>query len=358
MSSLKCPVVQDLLISYADGETSRETADEIELHLKECDECSENLKSLKVAPAVLHKIEKTKPDRIEIMIVKRAINRLRLTAATLIVLSIFFGLGSAVLGSVFGMSQKAEVGRRAFNMLITMVRPGVMVYGSQLENKGIYSKIATQVVRRVGNSVIPVANQEARVSLLGNLTLTSGHERPPFSNLSLPFPLRPGFEFPKEVEKNTQFIALMPNGLEVEGVVSFKKNLTPEETDVLIKKYNGLVLTWAAFKTQSDEEIAESQKAGYIGHLFGFPVGDLGGGNILAASTSFTTELDWLGEKYEKTQGVMQYPRIDEAAAYVKKNGLLIYGGVVTGSSEAIKKLLQDENVRHIELGEIRMLKP
>lgn len=358
MSSLKCPVVQDLLISYVDGETSRETADEIELHLKECDKCNENLKSLQVAPAVLNKIEKTTPDRIEIMIVKRAINRLRLTAATLILLLIFFGLGSALLGSVFGMSQKAEDGRRAFNMLITMVRPGGIVYGSQLENKGIYSKITTQVVRRVGNSVIPVTNQEARVSLLGNVMLTAEHERLPFNNVSLPFPLRPGFEFPNEVEKTRQFIASMPNGLEVEGVVSFKKNLTPEETDVLIKKYNGLVLTWAAFKTQSDEAIAEAQKASYAGHLFGFPVGDFGGGDIQAAANSFTKELDWLGRQYEKTRGVMQYPRVDEAAEYVKKNGILVYGGVVTGPSETIKKLLQDENVRHIEPGEIRMLKP
>ena len=45
-SKRECEIIQDLLVSYADGVSNPETKKIVEKHLSECEECKEELKHI------------------------------------------------------------------------------------------------------------------------------------------------------------------------------------------------------------------------------------------------------------------------------------------------------------------------
>lgn len=354
MSIIQCSVVRDLMISYLDGETSTGTNQEVEQHLRECSECAGLYQHLKTVPKMLSGIKKSETQKEDTAIVIRAFNRLRITLSTIIVLWILFGLSSGMLGWAFGVNKKAEEGQRALRSLVGMTRPGVIINGVGTTNRGSYAYVWVEGNRQVGNFRIPVFKDEARVSLLGNLTLTRGgylHQN------NLPFPLKPVTETLPDykLQEKLKRIEKLPAGLEAEGVVSFKSYLNPEAVDSLLRKYDGLTLTWAAFRVKEER------------YSLGFPIVEFAArGNetvntgelVYQASRNFAEELQWLGTHEEKITGVAPYPRMSELAGYIKTHGMKIYGGVVIGSTDALKKLQHDENVMLIEPGEIGFITP
>ncbi len=152
-SMLSCEVVQDLLPTYVDGLASRETADLIEKHIEECDDCRAMLQHMKTAG-----VEDQNPDdrdRKEIDFLRKSRRKSKRAViigiiATLIIAAAAIGAKQFLIGSEYRGDLACDI-RAAGNSMSV----GVTAADSIHVIRGADFKMNDGVVRGSVRAVMP-----------------------------------------------------------------------------------------------------------------------------------------------------------------------------------------------------------
>lgn len=98
--TIGCEVIKDLLPSYIDGLTSKESSELVKSHLKKCDNCMGTYNSLKQSNFIMDDREENISDKIEIKLFKKIKLRFMTIISTLIISFLLIGITIGVYGNV------------------------------------------------------------------------------------------------------------------------------------------------------------------------------------------------------------------------------------------------------------------
>ena len=103
---LKCYIVKDLLPSYVDGMLGKETKDEVEQHLKECNDCRTDYEKMK--SPVKTQIPPTTNKEVDFL--KKVRRKAWWTAVCLFVIGILIGIAGIYIGETDDAPGAALIG--------------------------------------------------------------------------------------------------------------------------------------------------------------------------------------------------------------------------------------------------------
>lgn len=108
---MKCDIIRDLLPSYVDGLTSETSNEVIEEHIKECQECSKYLESMKKEVVSERYVEKTKQEVKEDIKPFKKIKRnmSQMIAVTVLICFGFFVVSLALYNSYYNVDGRRPV---------------------------------------------------------------------------------------------------------------------------------------------------------------------------------------------------------------------------------------------------------
>lgn len=334
MSPLICELAEDLLPLYHEGRLNPVTRQEVAEHLEKCPACREKLRNLeKLGGDILGQLNHAPRDaKRELNVVRRARRRLWAVIGILFWLYLLLVL---FFPAVYLLRDNREA-ERALALVTELTNPGMRIH-----RYGTYSTFFPPGPRIWVEAAGPLSaatlRQEARITWLGRLSL-AGLERWG----SLEFPLFPGDSYSSSlIDSQKEALQNLPKYYKAEAVISFHDYLTPVEVDRFMLGRE-LDPVWAAFDARQDD--------GRHYHV-GFSLAP--GQSFVQNSRRFEEEIEWLGQRYPLVKGVLAYPRVDLIAEFVQKEGVRVYGLIVTGAAGELKHLFEDESVRSVRLGEI-----
>ncbi|MDA8235744.1 MAG: anti sigma factor C-terminal domain-containing protein [Clostridia bacterium] len=360
MDKISCPITEDLMIAYLDGEVQEDTRHAVEDHLTDCPECQAKIKALKETPLNLSYLEaKSLSAEQEKTIVKKVISRFRWGMVTIISALILLYYGGSIFSAiVIGFSGGENFERMLFN-IIRFTNPGVSLRSGGINTGPWGVNLSWEGVREIGGSSILAMTVEARGSIFGNLTfskLEKGEPRYPKELTIIESKPKENTNHAYASKQRKQWEKLGQSFV-AEGVIYFNRYLTPKEVWDITSKYD-LRVTWFAI----DTGVSEREAFGYPDDLaFNLETADksLTQEELITESTKgFIKELQWLRPRIKKIKNYYGYhPNfdLDPIAEYIDKNGVRIYAILVTGPAEEINKLWQkEERVDYITPGEVR----
>ncbi|WP_404407011.1 anti sigma factor C-terminal domain-containing protein [Jeotgalibacillus malaysiensis] len=150
----------------------------------------------------------------------------------------------------------------------------------------------------------------------------------------------------------------LPEGTVSEIYVSLDRTVPVDEVDELLDDTDAKWL-WYAVDTGLDAA-AQGTEGGYLPPI-GYPAQT---GNNWSPynwqdqnDKQFMESLKFLSGYEEQATAIARakWLELDERIDYLEQNGLSAYGGVITGPSKELLKLRENEDVRTIRMGEVRL---
>ncbi len=150
---IPCDTIQDLMPSYVDGLASQATAEIIEEHVKDCDDCSVILRNMKAGEEAAQKPDDR--DRKEIDFLKKSRKRSRRAIAlgillTALVIIIPFGVKRYVIGSEYNGDMACDLNIDGNKMTV-----GVTAADSMHVIHGLEFSMEDGVARGKARAVVP-----------------------------------------------------------------------------------------------------------------------------------------------------------------------------------------------------------
>ncbi|KIL51535.1 hypothetical protein KP77_10470 [Jeotgalibacillus alimentarius] len=150
----------------------------------------------------------------------------------------------------------------------------------------------------------------------------------------------------------------LPEGTVAEVYVSLERTVPVDELNRVINDIDAKWL-WYAIDTGLDAE-ASGEDTGYLPPI-GYPAqtgNNWSPYNFQAPNDEqFMESLKFLAEYEEQATMIARakWLELDERIAFLEENGLNAYGGVVTGPAKELLKLRDNDDVRAIRTGEVRL---
>lgn len=303
-------------------------------------------------------------------------------ALTVIVMFFVFTIITGIITTNFysiGEPDRREIYRDVVESAIAITQPNIEL-GSGSTHLGVYFtlNIEGDLKKKVGGEYFIVGELEKKFLLsstgYGGVKYTLDKE------YHSPF-----FTYPNYNIMNSDWDKLdkLPEGTVAEAYISFDKFY---ETDEILKKfeYKEVKLLWFAVDTGIDDEdlgiykpigfpshpiwhhddmileSREEQKGKFlsksVSESWSSPsIEEYGSADIRNAN--FIKTLELLKEYESIAEKAVPFPRLDleRRLDYIYNNGVKIYGMVITGPSKEILKLKEEEWIRGVKLGEVRL---
>lgn len=151
-----------------------------------------------------------------------------------------------------------------------------------------------------------------------------------------------------------EILLSLPDSYVAEAHISFNEVYSVDEVSNFLP--NEAEPVWFAVDTGRDDSI---EGTNVVKRPFGFPVSTMNYWSTVFSSENnrsdaFLQALNSLSEHQDFTESLFSSNKlfIDERIHYIEENGGSVYGATVTGSVEDLRKLIDVEQVRNIEVGE------
>ncbi|SNS29225.1 Sigma factor regulator N-terminal [Anaerovirgula multivorans] len=376
---MKCSDVEKNWQEYLEGSLDMEKEKEIENHINSCKQCNNKLDNeLEKNTANTNDREEIIREEKQIKILKTAKwkNRFSTTASaisTVVVITLISGLLSGIFFGLGGRNSRAERMIQTANMVTELTMPNVTP-GSGGSNIKSFFRMESNVElrKRVGRE------EQSIGRLKSNMFFNWMNVERDWSDGSLDVKLY--FVYPEISEEifdegreiaawNT--LEILPEGTVSELAVSFDKSYSLEEAYNIFGEYD-LDLLWFAVDTGVETDLGRGEFISVTGGLLGFPhfahslvyEPESPGNHSMKVygdedkkTTAFIRGLEFLVENEAWAQkayrGNRNHLMLQERLDYVTKNGVKIYGVVVTGPTKELLSLKEVEEIRFPVVGEV-----
>ena len=173
--------------------------------------------------------------------------------------------------------------------------------------------------------------------------------------------IHPALHVPYEFKKEWEIVQNVPDGTVVEAYISFSNPIRPDDIrDINPGRDPDIDFLWLAVDTGVEKKVLDSE---------GLPVTPIGYpiykdpptwtpfDNRQDNSEVFKEILNHLENHEEQATKIARAKTLalDERIDYIQENGVNIYGAVVTGPASEIRKLQDNEYVRSLKVGEVKL---
>lgn len=384
---------KEKLRRYGEGTLADEDRDEVERELEKMEAyqayldelmgeekpASEEEKSIKFG-----KGKRNRPGK-EKKIIRRGKWKARISN-TLTVISAFliFLIVSSIITAVFyGTGERGETYRDVVSSAIAVSQPNTIVHLSSDSGPFFSMNLQGEIIKQIGDARINVGDYSMKF-LLGWPRIYSyswTYERSGTGNYFIYPTESQSAENRMDDSSEWEKLEKLPEGTVGEAYLSFEQFFT---TDELLKKFQhkNLELLWFAADTgPRTQEPVINDPLGFpstpIWHADDMKVtqeskkkwGWFGGGT---SRTSVSPSVDSYGDgelrnaNFLKTLHLMQEHKsiankvipfidLDDSISYLEKNGVRLYGAVVTGPVKELLKLKEEKWVSNIHVEEVRL---
>lgn len=305
------------------------------------------------------------------------------TLMTLLSLFIWFTFISAIGSAVYfskGNPDLTEVNKDVVESAIAVGYPNTGVHLSGSTGMYFNMKASGKMVKRVGDEPVEVGEVTASF-LFGWMRLSdiswSANETPPSGVF-----FYPGFQAANS-DSQWRKLEKLPEGTVAEAYVSYKKLYTTDEFLSMFsgkridpvwfavdngagtnERYGGMIMNPVGFPSlpvwhrgRDGEETKTSKNKGLVTQttsVISYPaVNVYGDGEI--RDKNFIDTLRILAQHKRAAKRLIPSVDMEATLEYVEKNGVKIYGAVVTGPTKEVLKLRQDPSVSAIHVGRVAL---
>lgn len=161
----------------------------------------------------------------------------------------------------------------------------------------------------------------------------------------------------KNVDSDWEILEHLPDGTVGEIYLSLNQVITPEELEKQLG--NHVEVRWVAVDTGLEDKIL--YEAGYSVAPIGYPLqvdtttwspfNGKDNEKVFLDSLKFLAKDEKTAEKISRARSLALKERIP----YIEKNGIQVYGGVVTGATPELRKLKDNNLIRVMKVGEVKL---
>ncbi|NPC92015.1 anti-sigma factor [Bacillus sp. WMMC1349] len=342
---------------YQNGELSDSEMLEVEKELEKLDEYQEILDhemqdenwDLTISP------EKQKA------ILRYGKNKSYMRISALAVLSTLMILPLCTLGSYlyYGLGGHDSRGNelvKTASITVAVTKPNIQVDTDALVNRVQLFGIKTEfpLKKQIGNVTKVVGNERIEMFFdqLKSPEINQYYQKLPKENRYFSYPT--GIK-EKSVAKAETILKKLPNGTVTEAFLSFDRPYPTGELYEKLKRYDIRIL-WNAIETEDDlKNHPYAEPIGFPGKDSNklFEVKDLGQNN----DEQFKKALSYMARhpQWVDTISGRKDLNIQKRIKFVEKNGVNVYGSVVTGPSKEIEQLIKKGPVKAVKLGEVEL---
>ena len=252
--------------------------------------------------------------------------------------------------------------------VIEITEPNMYVKRMELEEDiGFFSMdLNFDVFKRIGKEEYRVGEYDINYMLdqpefpERNLMLDRPHPEIPQRDHASFF-VHPSISVPYEFEREWDIVESLPDGTVVEAYVSFTDSMAPDEVREINPGLDpNIDFLWLAVDTGMESQIVDDQ---------GLPVTPMG--YPIYQDPPTWTPFDNRQDNEDVFMGILKNLQkneeqatkiaraktlaLDERVNYIEENGIEIYGAVVTGPAPEIRKLQDNDQVRSLKVGEVKL---
>ncbi|MEA4924311.1 MAG: anti sigma factor C-terminal domain-containing protein [Syntrophomonadaceae bacterium] len=393
---MNCDEYKELRDRYLQGNATMEEEQAMESHLESCAACRQLLDEDILNNEPLIKGSFSQPvsyaldERKQARILRRAKYKNRFSLA-LFLLALFIVLNIAgMLASSFYFNRGAENSRlyrvqKTAATLIEFTFPNVstqpeipapsppwyfssMGWGqNRLDIKPYFAAQGTYVLQKlVGKEPMSVGNLQVRQFfnfINSDWTWQDGAYKN-YLYFIYPTPNSAANDQRKQssspaAEEVWQTLTILPEGTVAEMAVSFDAPYRMEEIKEILKGYD-LNICWYAVYTGLEDSEDLNQRGEPLSAFHGvWGFSDFNQNPALDRQKYFADGMQFLAENQAAAQklcrGNPANLQLDKRNDYIQKNGIKVYGAVVTGPSKELLKLRELSAIRHPALGEVAL---
>ncbi|WP_340021852.1 anti-sigma factor [Paenibacillus sp. FSL K6-1096] len=320
----------------------------------------------------------------EKQIIRRGKWRARITNTwTVLSAVLIFTVISGIITTVFyNTGDRIDTYRDVVSSAIAVTRPNTTVHLSADVHNFFRMELSGNVLKQVGSERIQVGNYTQKFLLgLANIGKYNWMDERSGSGKLFYYPSAEGTDGGGDDSNQWKRLTKLPEGTVAEAYLSLDRLYT---TDELLKQLEPLNLQPVWFGADTGAEVRE----GVILYPLGFPYDPIWHADDMKRSEVTKEKTGWFssvstyssvspsveaygsGElrdaNFIKTLKLLQeHPRItrsaahinqlDDSVAYLERNGVKLYGAVVTGPVKELLKLREASWARHLQVGEVRL---
>ncbi|NRG26820.1 anti-sigma factor [Bacillus circulans] len=304
-------------------------------------------------------------DKDQQLIVRRGKVEARLTNILYSLTILLLIIPVATLGSYlyYGIGNKANDFIDIMEKTIYITKPNVSLEEMEIDSKiGFFNMdLSYDLYKRVGKKDVRIGDSKAHFTFsTPSFPDTSFITEKPFTEYrdeDKEVLFHPHRAIPYMVKQDETVLKGLPGGTVAEAFVSFDQLYTEKELFSEFPK--DLDLVWFAVDTGLEEKNL-SADGDYISPI-GYPAQEdpdnwspFNSDEI--NSKQFMEILTYLSKNQETAETIAERPlALPERIEYLQKNGIHIYGAVVTGPKESLVKLQDNDMVKGMKLGEVRL---
>lgn len=347
------------LLAYLHGELTEEEKKQLLRQLESNEEYSLRLEQLMFENLIEEREEKDirLDEQEQKAILRRSRWRYRFSNATftsfMIGVLVFIVFITSQVINYFWFWSASDTMQRTMSDMVQFTTPGVRVAGGGT-NGGLFLSINMQYAleERVGRENQRVGTVESKA--LFQLTNT----KMKWNNGQYPISLY--FKYPQadmriEGGRNTagwSTLEKLPEGTVAQMAISFSHLLTHDQYFEIAKKYE-LDTLWFAVATGQEQKTNEGGMLSK-GNIWGYNVEGLNYGDGITVNGEgerrakvYMNEMAYLLEQRQWSERIgkqLMYtdPKLEDRYEYMKKNGVKLYGAVITGPTKELLKLKQE----------------
>ncbi|MED1738414.1 anti-sigma factor [Bacillus swezeyi] len=275
--------------------------------------------------------------------------------STLIILPLCT-LGSYLYYGLGGHESKGNTLVQTASMTVAVTKPNIQVDTDSLVNKVQLFGIKTQfpLKKQIGNVTKVVGNEEVEM-FFDQLKSPQVHQYNQELSQEERYFVYPGGIKEKSVSKAKSILKQLPDGTVAEAFLSFERAYPTRELYEKLKGYDIRVL-WNAIETENDlKEHPYAEPIGYPGkdsnRIFEFQHPAQNDNEQFKAALSYMIKHNDWAETISGRKDLKLAKRLD----YVEKNGVNVYGAVITGPSKEIENLIEKGPVKAAKVGEVEL---
>lgn len=366
---MHCQDAKELWKKYESGTITDEEQEQLEEHIETCTVCEARLDEL------LAKYEKQKrklPPIYDVQVPFWKIKwkqRIQIVFLTLLSLVILYGAGLVLTLLYYSGDEENEFGstRDVPQLAVQAMMPNVQSDGRATSVKPFFRTHSTmQLTSPIGKESTPIGEMEVdRFFSSSNIELTwkeNAHKSMYFVHPDM------GSEDPLEDVSNETWNTLekLPEGTVSELAISFDKPYTVKDADWILWDTFGTsemtpLTTWYALHTGYEKEeelpyLSNFQLIGFPRYLNGT---EMEVQNEKLLEEQVETMMKTLADHKDVLHDLPWYsdkpPYFSQRYEYIKKNGVEIYGVVVTGPTKELLKLKDSPHIRFASLGRVEL---
>ncbi|MFD1019546.1 anti-sigma factor [Thalassobacillus hwangdonensis] len=352
------------LKDYYDGNLSEQEAAEVEKELEKLDTYQEVIaEELQTSENTTEELSSDKAGKI----IKNSIRNARFSLAAYVTMIVLLILPVMMMGSYlyYGWGQKAEDLIQVAIQTVYVTEPNVSLEEMEVERTfGLFTfDVDMDLYKRVGKNDISLGDWEVSYNFSDAEFPKRNYiiENPP---QDIPLPETKKLFHPEGIVSNRDenawnTLEKLPKGTVAELYVSLEDTYAPSDMRGVLQDVDA-EWRWYAIDTGLEAE-GKSSEGGFLPPI-GYPAQQDPDGwspynSRRKNEEQFMESLRFLAKYEEQATNIAHAKWLDleDRIDYLEGNGLKAYGGVVTGPTKELLKLRDNDAVRTIHIGEVRL---